>query len=202
MNNWSEQFYVPYPNCNMCAQCCRCASPSLPTEKLKKRAVNGDGFARDFLDIFIPYETIEDAKKVSPYTVDKSIEACKKTDSKVNVEDLIFYRCKYFSKDNKCLIHEDRPKLCRDYPDMPYLIFPDGCAYIPWSEECKVKYKALQDELSKLKQYQKEIENLRFQQQAMQKMIFLQKIRNDNKFVALVPQCSLVSPKSSWLNKY
>jgi Fe-S-cluster containining protein len=202
-NKWSEQFNVPYPDCNMCGKCCRCASPSTPTQELIKRAENKDTFAKDFLDIFIPYSSIDEARKVCQETVERSIKACEKPDTKVKKEQLVFYHCKYISDDNKCLIHEDRPNLCRDFPDMPFLIFPQGCAYENWSKECKQKYNHLQEDLKTAKEMQKEIENLKIQYALIRKYAFLSRTDNENyKFSILFPDLFLVSPRCSLISKY
>jgi Fe-S-cluster containining protein len=202
MNKWSEQFNVKYPKCNQCAQCCKCASPSTPTFELIERAKKGDSFAMDFLSIFEPYKDIDEAGKSNPDIIERSLKICEKDNSKVNKENIVFYKCKYISDDNKCLIYEDRPRLCREYPDIPFLIFAKGCAYENWSKECKEKYNALQGELAKAKELKKEIENLKIQQKILGKLDLLNKTNNpDYNFMILCDKFSIISPVKSWLNK-
>lgn len=202
-NKWSKQFNLTYPNCNMCGKCCRCASPSSPTEELKKKAEKGDVFAQDFLKIFVPYKNIEEARKACPDIVERSIIATHKSDSKVKEEELVFYHCKFIAEDNSCTIHKDRPQLCRDYPDMPFLIFAKNCAYESWSEECKKRYNILMEELEYAKKLQKELDNLKAQQKLLAKQKLLNKINNKEfNLPVLIPDKCLISPKNSILKHY
>jgi len=200
VNKWSEQFNIPFPECNMCGHCCKCASPSVSTAELIEKAKNGDGFARDFLSIFVPYENIEDAKKVSPSIVERSFQVCEAPASKISKDQLVFYRCKFLSEENKCLIYEDRPQLCRNYPDSPFLVFSKTCSYYSWAIECRKRYKDLKKELKELKELQKA---LKYQQEALRKVELVSRISNpEYKFCALVPDLCLVSPKGSWLKRF
>lgn len=205
MNSWSKELGVEYPECKCTGQCCRCASPSSASTKLLEKAANGNGFARDFFSIFTPYLSVEDARKINPGSVDRSLNACKSPTSEVKPDEVVFYYCKYISDENKCLIYEDRPQLCRDYPDSPFLVFPPNCAYEGWSRECREKYKGLKEELENLKQQKRELENLKYQQKVMQSLRFIHKFDKEHKFMALFPDLCLISPAKSWLtfeNKY
>jgi len=192
----------------MCGQCCKCASPSSPTDELIRRAGEGDAkevniFAQEFLSIFIPYKTIDEARAVNPKIVERSINTCKSGNNKVSEDKLVFYHCKYISDDNKCLVHEDRPQLCRDYPDMPYLVFAAGCAYEKWAAKCKAKYELLKKELEFAKKQQEGIRNLKIQFELIKKYRLLRQLRGQNtEFMVLLPQLSLVSPRGSWLCKH
>jgi Fe-S-cluster containining protein len=112
-----ELLKLPQHLCNMCGKCCKIASfkGGLSYEEIKQLAENkaappnqSEG-ARDFLSIFVPYESFDEARKVSSDFVDVF---CEKFSKKSNFS--LFY-CKYLT-DNKCSIHEDRPLLCRMYP--------------------------------------------------------------------------------------
>ena len=112
-----ELMKLPQHLCNMCGKCCKIASAKggLSYEELKQLAEDptaqpsqSEG-ARDFLSIFVPYESLDDARKISSGFVDVF---CERFKDKSNFS--LFY-CKYL-KDNKCSIHEDRPLLCRMYP--------------------------------------------------------------------------------------
>lgn len=202
MNKWSEQFNVPFPQCNMCGQCCRCASPSSPTEKLLERIENEDEFAKDFFSIFTPYKNLEEARQANSGIVERSLKACEKPDSKVRPEEVVFYCCKYIGEDNKCTIHEDRPNLCREYPDSPFLIFPPGCAYEPWAKECRLRYNELQEELKMLNEYRKQLADLKYQQNAIKLLRLLKMLPEDRKLTVLLPAYNLVSPYKSWIKIY
>ena len=199
MNKWSEQFKIPFPQCKMTGQCCRCAAPSSPAIELLEKAAEGNQFARDFLTIFIPYKNIEEAKKVNPSIVERSIKAGENPENKVPVDQIVFYHCKFISEDNKCLIHEDRPQLCRDYPDSPYLVFAPGCAYEEWSQQCREKYLALKQQLERLKEYKKELENLKYQRRAVRLLNQLERVDKQYHPAFILPSLSLVSPGRSWM---
>jgi Fe-S-cluster containining protein len=106
----------------------------------------------------------------------------------------------YVSEDNKCLVWEDRPQLCRDYPGSPFLVMAPGCAYEEWSELCREKYRNLKIELEYLKKAKQELENLKYQQRAINLLNQIQRINNrDYNLMLLVPSVSLVSPGRSWI---
>lgn len=200
MNRWEKEFGIVYPECKRTGQCCKCVSPSTPAVELLKKASENNEFARDFFSVFVPFDNIGQAKKVNPEWVQKAIEHCRKPDSKISDKDLYFYVCRYVSEDNKCLIWEDRPQFCRDYPDSPFLILAPGCAYENWSNECRKKYNQLKEELEYLKNAKKELENIQYQQKSLNLLSQLQKIDDKNyKFMLLNLSLSLVSPGRSWI---
>ena len=126
-----ELLKLPQHLCNMCGKCCKIASSKggLTYEELKQLAQDTDAppsqseGARDFLSIFVPYESLDDARKVSPGFVDVFSEKFK------HKADFSLFYCK-FLKDNKCTIHEDRPLLCRMYP-IPHekTLYEPGCGF-------------------------------------------------------------------------
>ena len=197
INKWSKYFNIKYPDCSMCSQCCRCASPSTPADELIKKASENNDFAKDFFSIFIPYKSLEEARENNPEIVNRSLNACNSPDSKVNADNIVFYHCRYISDDNKCLIHEDRPQLCRDYPDSPFLIFAEGCSYEKWSKQCKDSYYDIQEQLKK---YKKELNDLKYQQKSIKLLNTVKKINNkEYNFILFCPSMSLVSPGVSWI---
>jgi Fe-S-cluster containining protein len=126
-----ELLKLPQHLCKMCGTCCRIAifKGGLPYEKVVDLANSNtdepsqiEG-AKDFLSIFVPYASVEDAKKVAPEFVDEVINKFGE-----EVKSGFFY-CK-FLKDNKCQIHEDRPLLCRMYP-IPHArtLYNPGCGF-------------------------------------------------------------------------
>ncbi|MDD3014254.1 MAG: hypothetical protein PHC34_11175 [Candidatus Gastranaerophilales bacterium] len=200
MNEWKKEFGIPYPKCKMTGQCCKCASPSISTVELLKKASENNDFAREFFSIFTPYKTIEEAKRENSAWVERCIESCKKPNNKVSEQDLYFYHCIYVSEDNKCLVWEDRPQLCRDYPGSPFLVMAPGCAYEQWSQICREKYKNLKVELEQLKQLKQELDDLKYQQRAINLLARIQRINNkDYNLMLLMPSISLVSPGKSWI---
>lgn len=113
--------------CSGCATCCRLACSEFSPEELKQKAANGDKFAQQFTSIFIPYERIEDAEKIYP-------EYIKLLREKVE-EKVYFYHCPKLTDDNRCSDYENRPQICRDFPDNPLAILPDKCGYRAWKDE-------------------------------------------------------------------
>lgn len=113
--------------CSGCATCCRLACSEFSPEELKQKAANGDKFAIQFTSIFIPYESIEEAQKVYP----EYIELLKK---KVD-EGVYFYHCPKLTDENRCSDYENRPQICRDFPDNPFAVLPEKCGYRVWKDE-------------------------------------------------------------------
>ena len=57
-------------SCNNCAACCKLAASQYSYEQLKQRAMRGDKFAKDFVSVFVPYKSEEDAKKLLIRAID------------------------------------------------------------------------------------------------------------------------------------
>ncbi|MDD3014349.1 MAG: YkgJ family cysteine cluster protein [Candidatus Gastranaerophilales bacterium] len=112
-----ELLKLPQHLCNMCGKCCRIATfkGGLSYKDVLKLANSNteepsqiEG-AKDFLSIFVPYSSVEEAKKVAPEFVAGVID---RFGEEANTG---FFYCKYLNN-NMCQIHEDRPLLCRMYP--------------------------------------------------------------------------------------
>ncbi len=115
--------------CNRTGTCCRLASSEFSYEELKEKALKNDEFAKQFTSIFVPYENIDEARKVFPEYVDL-IESQTLEGEKIN-----FFFCKHLEGKNCCPIYDTRPQICRDFPDNPITIIPPGCGYSKWKEE-------------------------------------------------------------------
>ncbi len=114
-------------SCVGCATCCNLACSEFSSEELRQKAEKGDNFANQFLSVFIPYDSKEEARKVYP----EYIELLEK-----NKEDNVyFYHCPKLTKDNRCSDYENRPQICRDFPDNPLSILPKTCGYKQWKDE-------------------------------------------------------------------
>ena len=138
----------PQSLCKMCGKCCRVATTKDTYQEILKKIENGDTFAKDFLSIFVPYKTIEDARKESAEIVDNIL---KKTSQKI--EDITFYKCKYIRDDNKCGDYEHRPLLCILNPFSAWSIVPPDCGFQPWLEEQKeLKIKEIKHQKDNLKE--------------------------------------------------
>ena len=50
-------------------------------------------------------------------------------------DEVYFYHCPKLTKDNRCSDYENRPQICRDFPDNALSILPKTCGYKGWKEE-------------------------------------------------------------------
>jgi Fe-S-cluster containining protein len=160
-NAFEKELGIPLPQCCNHGDCCKGASPSTPYHQLMARAAQGDEFARGFFSIMVPYKDHAEAAAVVPGVVKRTLEASRKLTDFKGPEDIVFYRCRYQTPDNKCGVWEDRPQFCRDYPDTPFVVMAPGCAFEPWAASCKEKYHAMKAEVAKLKEMKAELERLK-----------------------------------------
>lgn len=200
MQEWSEKFNIPLPECGKCGLCCLCATPSVSYKKLLEKAAAGDKFARDFFSIFVPYKNLDEARKMSEYIVNKTIKSCEDGTNDIPVDDLVFYHCRYYNFEKKCTIYETRPELCRIFPGSPFTILHEECAYYNWSQQCKKAYNNLKDQIKELKENKKELENMKEQKRLEELYLKIKNLKNDDfKFMLLAPSLCIVSPACSWL---
>jgi Fe-S-cluster containining protein len=159
--DWVEATGIPMPACKMQGCCCRGASPSIPFGQLMEKAAQGDDFARNFFSIFIPHASHHDARQVVPGLVERTLTAAQKDTAFTCPEkDVVFYHCRFIGDDNRCQIWEDRPALCRAYPDSPFLVFAPNCAFEPWAQAVREKFSHMKAEIQHLKGLQAELADL------------------------------------------
>ncbi|MEI8390583.1 MAG: YkgJ family cysteine cluster protein [bacterium] len=126
-----ELLKLPQKLCNMCGSCCKIATfkAGLSYEQILELIANPETDptqvegAKDFLTIFEPYYTHDDIKKIAPDFYERVMK-------QVGKPNMSFFRCRFIGKHGGCLIHEDRPLLCRMYP-VPHertMFFP-GCGF-------------------------------------------------------------------------
>lgn len=155
MDNYEKNYLSKRPEglCKMCGLCCRVATTTVPYSTLQEMKEAGDKGATDFLSIFEPYSSIDEARKVSTVTVDNVIEMLKQ-DNNYNENDTTFYKCKYLLDNNTCSRYEDRLLLCKHFPASPWAILPPGCGYEGWQflkrEEEKQRIRKVKEELLEL----------------------------------------------------
>lgn len=144
-----EDFLQSRPQrcCRMCGKCCRVVTTEKSYEELKELSKSGNDFAVDFLGIFEPYSSIEEAKKILPDVVDNILK--KLETAKNKPQSLTFYKCKYLSDDNLCTIYDKRPELCERFPVSPWAIIPPGCGFEGWLFSKR-------EEIKKIIRFQKE----------------------------------------------
>lgn len=135
-NNISKEIYRKYKEilayrsefkCVGCATCCNLACSEFSPAQLEQKAANGDNFAKQFLSVFIPYASKEEARNVYPEYI-RMLEENKE-------DDVYFYHCPKLTEDKRCSDYENRPQICRDFPDNPLSILPESCGYKKWKEE-------------------------------------------------------------------
>jgi Fe-S-cluster containining protein len=119
-------------SCKKTGTCCRLASSEFSYSELLEKAKNGDNFASQFTSVFIPYKDREEARKIFPEYFDMLEKKLGKD------EEVYFYHCPHISKDNLCTIYDNRPEICRDFPDNPLSILPPVCGYNKWKEEVEI----------------------------------------------------------------
>lgn len=118
--------------CNKCAACCRLASSEFSYSELLQKAQNGDIFAKQFTSIFIPYENKAEARPFYPEFFDLLEKKYQ------NDEKIYFYHCPKLGDDNLCTDYENRPDICKVFPNNPLVIFPKNCGYKKWQDEVEV----------------------------------------------------------------
>jgi Fe-S-cluster containining protein len=150
MDKWQKLLNIKRPEfaCTGTGTCCQAATSIQPWNKIHKASY--DQTLRDFFNIFIPYEDHTYVQKQYPEAYNACLEILKTRDN-ITINDLYFYRCRFIKPPNFCTIYEDRPTLCRNFPESPFDSIPSTCGYYSWAQECKKKYFTLQRELRKLK---------------------------------------------------
>lgn len=113
-------------SCSMCSACCKLAVSEYSYEQLKQRAMRGDKFSEEFVSIFVPYTSEDEAKKVNPEYFELL---------NILVEDKIYYYYCPKLKGNLCSIYENRPNICKEFPHNPLKLLPSSCSFNAWRNE-------------------------------------------------------------------
>lgn len=119
-------------SCTNCGTCCRLASSEYSYDELKEKAKNGDNYATQFTQTFTPYEPQEKAREMYPEFYDRVKISLKTGD------EVYFYHCLKVTEDNLCSDYENRPQICRDFPDNPLVLLPPRCGFQQWREDVEV----------------------------------------------------------------
>jgi len=113
--------------CKCCGSCCKMVCSEFSPEELKQKVHSGDKIAQEFTGIFIPWEDNSELKNIFP----QYLELLKN-----NAEGrYYFYHCPKVTADNKCQDYENRPQICRDFPDNPVAFLPPLCGYNDWKKQ-------------------------------------------------------------------
>lgn len=165
MSSYEENYLNKRPQelCHMCGKCCRVVTTAKPYKELLELKENGDSAACEFLSIFEPFSSIDEARKVDNEIVENIINQLK-ADGKYDESNITFYTCKYLQDDNLCGIYEKRPTLCRHCPSTAWAIVPPGCGFEGWlfmkREEDKEKVRRAKEELLELQLLKTKITNI------------------------------------------
>lgn len=124
--------------CVGCGVCCRLACSEFSPSELYEKAKNGDNYASQFIKTFVPYGSEDEVSKIFPQYL-----AMLKNRKE---EGYYFYHCPKVTEDNRCPDYDNRPQICRDFPDNPLAFLPVSCGYNGWklkSEYLSLKMNAL-----------------------------------------------------------
>ena len=116
--------YLKKCNCVGCGVCCKFAVSEFSPEELTQKAQQGDNFAKQFISTFQSYKSLDAVKEVYPEYVELLQNLAQGS--------YYFYHCPKVTKDNRCPDYENRPQICRDFPDNPIAFLPKTCGFLPW----------------------------------------------------------------------
>lgn len=126
--------------CKMCGSCCKLAISEFSQEELIKKACEGDNFAKQFISVFVQYKIEDIPRNIFPEYIDYL--------ALNGISDVYFYYCPLVTEDNRCSDYENRPQICRDFPDNPFSLLPPSCGYCKWKESIlsdSLKYQAMSE---------------------------------------------------------
>ena len=130
LTNWQDMIKSQHKfNCGGCGTCCKLACSEFSYEELQNKAKFGDNFAQQFISVFVPYKSKDEAQNIFP-------EYFEMLDEELDEDDqTYYYHCPKVTEDNRCSDYENRPQICRDFPDNPLGFLPPKCSYGKWKSE-------------------------------------------------------------------
>lgn len=111
-------------SCSCCGSCCKLAVSEYSYNQLKQRAFRGDKFSKDFVSVFVPYNTEEEAKQANP-------EYFELLNELMEEQKIYYYYCPKV-ENNLCSDYENRPDICKDFPHNPLKLLPSICSFNAW----------------------------------------------------------------------
>lgn len=111
-------------SCSCCGSCCKLAVSEYSYDQLKQRAFRGDKFSKDFVSVFVPYKTEEEAKQANP-------EYFELLNELMEEQKIYYYYCPKV-ENNLCTDYENRPDICKDFPHNPLKLLPSICSFNAW----------------------------------------------------------------------
>ena len=146
----------PQRLCKMCGKCCKMAVSMYSFDEMVEFSADKESEANDFLEVFVPYENLNEPRKFSPEYVDIVINKLKEQ-GKYNENEPVFYHCKYIKDDNSCKIYEKRYGWCKRCPAHAWMLMPVGCGFSGWQFALREQ---IMHDVRKLKEYLYECEML------------------------------------------
>lgn len=140
-------------NCAGCGVCCRFAVSEFSPDELKIKAQKGDNYAKQFTSVFVPYASIEEVKKIYP----EYVEFLEKS----AIGKYYFYHCPKVTEDNRCPDYENRPQICRDFPEVSNVFLPKYCGYSGWKLKSQSVSLKLRAEIEIINFYRNKIKGLK-----------------------------------------
>ena len=113
--------------CIKCGNCCRLATSEFSYDQLKQKAARGDKSAQDFVSVFVPYKTDAEAREANP-------EYFKLLEDTMEDERVYYYHCPK-QLGNECTDYENRPDVCKNFPNNPLKLLPSSCSYNKWRKK-------------------------------------------------------------------
>lgn len=114
-------------SCIRCGNCCRLATSEYSYDQLRQRAMRGDKFSRDFVSVFVPYKSEEEAKLANP-------EYFELLNELMEDQRIYYYYCPKLLN-NECSDYEKRPDICKNFPHNPLKLLPSTCSFNAWKNE-------------------------------------------------------------------
>ena len=146
----------PQRLCKMCGKCCTMAVSKYSYDELVKFSESKESEAGDFLEMFVPYENLDEPRKKSPEYVDIIVNKLKEQ-GKYKEGDKVFYHCRHILPDNRCGIYDKRSTICKRAPAHAWSIMPVGCGFAGWQFALREQ---IMHDARKLKEYLYECEML------------------------------------------
>ncbi len=113
--------------CNKCGACCKLDVSEYSYEQLKQRAMKGDKYSEDFVSVFVPFGSEDEAREINPEYFDL-------LNVLVPDEKVYYYYCPNLEC-NLCTIYEKRPDICKDFPHNPLKLLPKECSFNAWKND-------------------------------------------------------------------
>ena len=136
-------------NCICCGNCCRLAVSEFSYEELKERASRGDLFSKDFISVFVPYNSVEEAELANP-------EYFKLLNKVMSGQVVYYYYCPKL-KNNKCSDYNNRPNVCKDFPHNPLKLISSTCSYNAWKKDVLEESMSLKAKMDIIEFYKEKI---------------------------------------------